>query len=123
MLEAVLNISLPSSSSPEIIIFKQLQSKWAYISPEKYRAAMENSFTANAVSDVEDDDLAFANDQLLNKQPCDFYKELLEITILFLGGTPAGGVHFMAPTGLHRARWIAMRYMPPNCGCSMVSFL
>src|ERR1043165_3690036 len=107
MLEAVLNISLPSSSSPDIIIFKRFQSKWTYISQEKYRTAMDNSFTANAVSDVRDDFLAFANDQLLNKQPRDDYRELLEITILFLGGTPARGVHFMAAAGMHRAHWMA----------------
>ena len=68
---------------------------------------MDDSFTATAVSDVKDEVLAFANNQLLAVQLRDDYKELLEITILFLGGTPSRGFHFMAPAGMHRARWMA----------------
>jgi len=37
---------------------------------------MGESFTANAVSNVKDNVLAFANNQLLSNQPRDDYKEL-----------------------------------------------
>jgi len=82
----------------------RFQAAWPYICRVNYRTAMDESFTANAVSDVKDDVLAFANNQLLATQPRDDYKELLEITILFLGRTPGRSVHFMAPAAMHRAR-------------------
>jgi len=68
---------------------------------------MDESFTSKTILDVKDDVLAFANNQLLASQPRDDYKELLEITILFMRGTPGRGVHFMTPPGMHRAHWMA----------------
>jgi len=37
----------------------------------------------------------------------DDYRELLELTVIFMGATPAKGVSFKRPAGLHRARWMA----------------
>jgi hypothetical protein len=45
--------------------------------------------------------------QLLLSQPRDDYRELLELTVIFLGGIPARGVKFMAPGAIHHARWMA----------------
>ena len=42
------------------------------------------------------------NNRLRNK-----YHEFLELCIIFLGGTPACGVKFMAPEAMLRARWVA----------------
>ena len=49
----------------------------------------------------------FAEKQLKDCQPRDDYKELLNLTIIFLGGVPNKGISFRAPAGLHRARWMA----------------
>jgi len=43
----------------------RFEAAWPYICRADYRTAMDKSFTANAVSDVKDDVLAFANNQLL----------------------------------------------------------
>ena len=45
--------------------------------------------------------------QTLLYQPRDDYRELLDLTIIFLGGTPSKGISFRAPSGLHQARWMA----------------
>jgi len=45
--------------------------------------------------------------QLQTFQPRDDYRELLELVIIFLGGTPQRGIHFMAPGAIHHARWMA----------------
>jgi len=51
--------------------------------------------------------LHFSEAQLQQHQPRDDYKELLQLTIIFLGGVPAKGISFKAPAGLHHARWLA----------------
>ena len=35
------------------------------------------------------------------------YRKFLELCIIFLGGTPAHVVNFMAPGAMHHARWVA----------------
>lgn len=35
------------------------------------------------------------------------YRELLELAIIVLGGTPPRGIEFLALGALHRARWMA----------------
>jgi len=52
--------------------------------------------------------VAFAKQILQSdRQTRDDYRELLELTILFLGETPPRGVRLMAPGAMHRARWMA----------------
>lgn len=35
------------------------------------------------------------------------YRELLELSIIFLGDTPPRGIHFQAPGAMHHARWMS----------------
>jgi hypothetical protein len=51
--------------------------------------------------------ISFAQKQLKQFQPRDDCKEVLNLTIIFLGGTSEKGISFTAPAGLHRARWVA----------------
>ena len=44
---------------------------------------------------------------MLQFQPRDDYQELLQLTIIFLGGLPTTTISFRAPAGLHRARWMS----------------
>ena len=54
-----------------------------------------------------DDVIIFALGQLEKFQPRDDYCELLELTIIFLGGTPHREIRFRYPGAIHRARWMA----------------
>ena len=38
--------------------------------------------------------------------PRDDYRELLELSVIFLGGVPAKGFRFMTPGPMHHARWM-----------------
>jgi hypothetical protein len=51
--------------------------------------------------------ISFTQKQLKQFQPRDDYKELLNLTIIFLGGTPEKGISVRTPAGRHRARWMA----------------
>ena len=37
----------------------------------------------------------------------DDYREFIEVSIIFIGGTPSRGIHFMRPGPIHQARWMA----------------
>ena len=101
MLEAVVSSNLPAASSgPEIQLFKRFRSKWTALDKSDFtRASEDMCTTANEI-------IAFANNQLELFQPRDDYKELLQLTIVFLGGN-VKNFTFKAPAGLHRARWMA----------------
>lgn len=46
-------------------------------------------------------------EQSQETQPQEDYQKLLILVIILLGGIPLSGIHFRAPAGLHRARWMA----------------
>ncbi|GBP22025.1 hypothetical protein EVAR_18666_1 [Eumeta japonica] len=56
--------------------------------------------------------ISFAQNQLNQYQPRDDYKELLDLTIIYLGGVPEKRTLLRMPPGLHRARW-----MPKSMYC------
>jgi len=51
-----------------------------------------------------DDVITFAQSQLNKFQPRDDYCELLELSIIFLGGTPERGIRCRYPGAIHMAR-------------------
>ncbi len=107
MLEAVVVLSLGVSQGPDILLFKRFQKQWSSIDTADYQTALSDESTAGAVADVAGQLLHFSEAQLQQYQPRDDYKELLQLTIIFLGGVPAKEISFKAPAGLHRARWMA----------------
>ena len=107
MLEAVVILALGTSKGPDILIFKRFQTNWEFIDRSTYDIIASDEALHSAVSGVASQIVEFAKRQLEQFQPRDDYRELLELTIIFLGGVPARGVSFRAPAGLHRARWMA----------------
>ena len=53
------------------------------------------------------DILPFANAEFCVKHPRDDYRELLELTIIFVGESLPGGVVFKRPGAFHHARWMS----------------
>ena len=43
----------------------------------------------------------------IDTQPRDDYRELMELTLLFLGRSPSRGTRFRVPGANHQARWMA----------------
>lgn len=107
VLEAVVNRSLGASSGPDISLFKRFQKFWTSINKTKFQTALSDVTTAQVVSDIAADSISFAENQLQKFQLRDDYKELLELSVIFLGGVPVKGVSFKYPAGVHRARWMA----------------
>ena len=72
----------------------------------KYHTAQSDKNASNALTDIIDERIIFCKDQLQIFQPRDDYRELLELSIVFLR-VPMRGISFRAPAGQHRARWMA----------------
>lgn len=107
MLEAVVVEALGPSSGPEILIFKRFRTFWPNIDQNKFSGVSSDPDTLRCVENVISSTISFAEKQLSDSQPRDDYKELLNLTIIFLGGVPNKGITFRAPACLHRARWMA----------------
>lgn len=96
-----------ASTGPEILPFKRFQEHWQFVDQEKFQPASTDPSVEVLVSSSRADILEFANDQLKNSQPRDDYLEFVELSIIFIGGVPARGIHFRVPGAMHRARWMA----------------
>jgi hypothetical protein len=88
------------STGPTILLFKRFKDNWKSIDQKQIEVCQDN------ISNKEDI-VHFCMQQLTISQPRDDYRELLEITIIYLGQSPARGIRFMRPGALHRARWMA----------------
>ena len=93
--------------SPNMEVFSQFRDYWPKINQDAFSTSMADEGTATLVNPWKDDIIEFTTAQLDNVQSRDDYRELLELTIIFLGGTPRRGIHFMYPGAIHRARWMA----------------
>jgi len=107
VLESVVVLCLGSSQAPEILLFKRFKKAWSTIDRATYQTALSDEETERTVCDSRDSMIAFVDKQLKTFQPRDDYRELLQLTSTFLKDSPAEGVRFRAPAGLHRARWMA----------------
>lgn len=75
LVSAVFMKVLGLSLAQEVQLFKRLKARWMFVNHEDYDHITSD---ANARQIVEEDD----------------YFELLELTIVFLGGAPPGGIRF-----------------------------
>ncbi|GBP84417.1 hypothetical protein EVAR_47804_1 [Eumeta japonica] len=92
MLEAIVSKSLSPSSGPDIQIFKRFKNSWSDIDQADYKAVSSDASSLQAVENIAAYIISFAQDQLNRYQPRDDYKELLNLTIIYLGGIPEKGI-------------------------------
>ena len=59
---------------------------------------------AKSLGDINGDITDFIKTKLLQVQPRNDYRELLELSLIVLGGIPIRGIRFTAPGAMHQAR-------------------
>ena len=101
--KALTAMKIAPSTGPDIAIFRHFKEKWNFIDQSIFETAADSIEIADFKGHIID----FSTSNLARYHPRDDYKELLELVIIFLGGTPARGIHILAPGALHRARWMA----------------
>lgn len=87
------------SSGPEIQLFKRFRNAWKTIDTSSYETDHENHSWKGTV-------LSFCQEQLNCRHPRADYKELLQLSVIFLGGD-IPNFDFKQPGAMHRARWMA----------------
>ena len=94
------------SSGPEIQLFKRFKNNW-----EQLDRSIPRAFELDEMSGPlreQHEELLLEFQCLLETQhPRDDYRELLELSIIILGGQPKRGIRIARPGALHRARWMA----------------
>ena len=70
-------------------IFKRFKVNWDKLNKESFQTAENDQTIATKIAKIKDDTITFANNQLKEHQPRDDYKELLELSIIFVGGIPS----------------------------------
>jgi len=90
--------------SPEIELFGHFKVIWHLLDKSSFSTAVEDENMASIIAPWKDSVTEFAIDQLEKRQVRDDYRELLELSVVFLGGTPPRGIRFQYPGAIHRAR-------------------
>ena len=106
--QVAFKVALGPSSGPEVPLFKRFQTQWNSINQDKYNTGVADPDVASLLVDVKEEMVAWAKLTLQDQSNLrDDYQELVELVLIFLGGTPSRGVHFRAPGPMHQARWMA----------------
>lgn len=107
VLKAVFEIKVTQvTTSPDIPLFKKLQDNWKHINTKKVQLYRDKLSTYIADSEIEDL-LAFYKAKLTDETLRKDYRELVELSIIFLGGDAENKLKIRPPGAMHQARWIA----------------
>lgn len=93
------------TTSPDIPLFKKFRENWKNIDPEKIQSCTEKLSYFN-VSEI-DKLLEFYRTELTKEIARDDYRELIELSIIFLGGDSEKKFKIRPPGAMHQARWMA----------------
>lgn len=95
------------TSNPEVLLFKRFQAQWEHLDTQSYDDYSTDETVFHALCDVRESLVLFLHSSLEKNQPRDDYREIVEITAIFLGCPPPRGAHFMSPGPMHHARWMS----------------
>ena len=107
ILDEVWNVSkIETSKSPDVTIFKSFREKWDHIS---HYDTSDLSFpkSQKKLQQKKDAIINLLKDSLLAEFTRGDYKELVQLSLLYLSGEVSEGYRFAHPGALHKARWMA----------------
>lgn len=94
---------------PDIELFKRFKVQWQNINLSQFVPGVDDTEVSKVISFKNRKAIvSFVENQLniINKDRKD-YKELLQLTLLYLGVKNDSNIHFKKPGAMHRARWMA----------------
>lgn len=101
-----LKLKLPTTG-PDVPIFKRFQQQWPTFNTQNYYIGLNNTVVKSLVENKKDLIIEFCNKELKERQCREDYRELLELTVIFLGAIPPRGITFRYPGAFHHARWMS----------------
>lgn len=94
------------ATSPDIPLFKNFRENWKNVDilkTECYKEKVKSCLSASEIDNL----LQFYRSELTKKMVSDDYRELIELSIIFLGGDETRQFKIRPPGAMHRARWMA----------------
>lgn len=107
VLRAVFEKKIPSTTGPNVPLFKRFREAWPNIDQNQYDTGIENHYVHEIIHDHIDDINAFVQNNLESIHPREDYKELLLLSQIFIGKIPSDNVTFRKPSAFHHARWMS----------------
>ncbi|KAL4103442.1 hypothetical protein QTP88_018819 [Uroleucon formosanum] len=107
ILKSVFDVKFGSTSGPNVPIFKRFKEYWSKIDTTKFKSGIDIMQSRKLLDDEVDTVLSFTLNCLKVQQCREDYRELLELTVIFLGGIPVRGISFRVPGAIHHARWMS----------------
>lgn len=95
-----------TSSAPFVRMFAKFKKDWKNINRTNFTPGILDENISNALDDVKEDIIKFCKEKLNTKYDRHDYKELLDLTLIFLGAYD-GEITFRTPGAIHNARWMA----------------
>jgi len=103
--DVFLQSKLIVTTGPNIALFHKFKNKWETIDKTKYLDFTTDLSVYNALKNISAEIITYAREKLAERQPRNDYKELLQLTLIFLGDKT--NVEFKAPGAYHLARWMS----------------
>ena len=94
-----------STSSPIVALFKRFHGHWESLDRSQYESGDAHPDVAPLLTGVDTEWFEQAIAERKNLR--DDYRELLELTLLFVGHVSPRGARFRAPGPMHHARWMS----------------
>lgn len=107
ILKAIYEVNGGKAKSSQLDDFLEFKKKFKEIDQEDFQTYADLTVTNPKDMTWRNDVLNFCLSHLNEKQTRGDYEELLELTVIFLGGKPRKGIRFRKPGCLSRARWMA----------------
>ncbi|XP_050524055.1 uncharacterized protein LOC126895832 [Daktulosphaira vitifoliae] len=107
VLKSIFEEKFGSTSGPNVQLFKKFQEGWSNINTNKFNPGIEDKYVSEKLCDAKQRVLEFSLIISKEKQFREDYRELLELSIIFLGGIPHRSILFRVPGAFHHARWMS----------------
>lgn len=108
ILRAAFECQIPSTTGPNVPLFKKFRDDWKKIEQKNFQSGIDDERVKSILTSDHIERVASFVQQTLNTAlPRDDYKELLNLTLIFLGCQPAQEVRFNTPGAFHHARWMS----------------
>ncbi|XP_074111077.1 uncharacterized protein LOC141535152 [Cotesia typhae] len=106
VLRSAFEVYWPASSGPNVPIYQRFKKKWDEIDQSNFTAGICDKKVLEVITPIKDEILKFVNNQIEMDHCRDDYRELLELSLIFLGTTTTN-ITFKHPGPVHHARWMA----------------
>lgn len=108
VLGGVFDTVMPPSTGPEIRLFKRFESEWENFDKKNYKTGLESKRIVDVLINDTENINHFVQTILDGEaQPRDDYRELLLLSLVFIGKIPPEKVKFYKPGAVSRARFMA----------------